>query len=127
MASDEPYAINASLIKSKMIISKFRDMNILKKIFGGTDTADFKSIINDGAFLVDVRTAEEFAAGNVKGSVNIPLDSIASQLSQFSNKKTIVVFCRSGVRSNQAKSILEKNGFTNVINAGTWQQVNKFV
>ena len=102
-------------------------MNILKNIFGGTNTPDLKSIIAGGAFLVDVRTAEEFAAGHVKGSVNIPLDRITSQLSQFSDKKTIVVFCRSGNRSSQARLILEKNGFTNVINAGTWQQVNQYV
>jgi rhodanese-related sulfurtransferase len=45
----------------------------------------------------------------------------------FSNKKNIVVFCRSGNRSGQAKVILENNGIKNVTNGGTWQDVNKFV
>jgi rhodanese-related sulfurtransferase len=39
-------------------------------------------------------------------------------------KENIVVFCRSGNRSGQAKSILEQNGFVNVTNGGTWQDVN---
>ena len=81
------------------------------------------SLVKDDAFLVDVRTAMEFAEGHVKGSVNIPLDQVASNISKFKNKKHIVVFCRSGARSGQAKSILEQFGFTNVTNGGTWQQV----
>jgi rhodanese-related sulfurtransferase len=38
-----------------------------------------------------------------------------------------VVFCRSGNRSGQAKMILEDNGFTNVINGGTWLMVNEAI
>ncbi|MEO5998241.1 MAG: rhodanese-like domain-containing protein [Chitinophagaceae bacterium] len=96
-------------------------------LFGGGTTANLQSIISDGAFLVDVRTPGEFAEGYVKGSVNIPLDKVPSQLAEFKNKKNIVVFCRSGGRSGQAKSILEQNGFTSVINGGTWEIVNKYV
>lgn len=102
-------------------------MNIFQSLFGGGSTVDLKNIIDQGAYLVDVRTPGEYAEGHVKGSVNIPLNTVASQLSKFKNKKNIVVFCRSGGRSSQAKSILEQNGFTNVINGGTWNHVNQFV
>lgn len=102
-------------------------MNIFQTLFGGAKPADLKNIINEGAFLVDVRTRGEFVEGHVKGSVNIPLDSIPNQLAKFKNKKNIIVFCRSGGRSSQAKSILEQNGFTNVVNGGTWDHVNQFV
>ena len=102
-------------------------MSILKTLFGGRPTVDLKSIVDDGAFLVDVRTPAEFSGGHVKGSVNIPLDKVPSQFSKFKNKKNIVVFCRSGARSSQAKSILEQNGFTNVVNGGTWTNVDRFV
>jgi len=102
-------------------------MNLLKMLFGGGTTVDLKSIIDEGAFLVDVRTPGEFVSGHVKGSVNIPLDKIQHQLGKFKNKKNIIVFCRSGARSSQAKSILQQNGFTNVINGGTWTSVNQYV
>jgi len=102
-------------------------MNLFKQLFGSTATADLRSIIEEGAFLVDVRTAGEFANGHVKGSVNIPLDRVAGQLAKFKNKKNIIVFCQSGGRSVQAKNILEQNGITNVINGGGWNNVNKFV
>ena len=74
--------------------------------------------------MVDVRSPDEFAEGNVKGSTNISLDQIAVNLDKFKGKENIVVFCRSGNRSGQAKSILEQNGFVNVTNGGTWQDVN---
>jgi len=102
-------------------------MNFLKQLFSGRKTIDLKNIIEQGAFLVDVRTPDEFAGGHVRGSVNIPLNTIQTQLPKFKNKKNIIVFCLSGGRSSQAKSILEQNGFTNVVNGGTWKHVNQYV
>jgi len=98
---------------------------IFKNMFAPTDNSELKEAVNNGAFLVDVRTPAEFSAGSVKGAVNIPLDKVSSQLAKFKDKKNIVVFCRSGNRSAQAKSILEQNGFRNVTNGGTWQNVNQ--
>lgn len=100
---------------------------IFKNLFSKKDTTQMEKIIKEGAFLVDVRTAAEFAEGNVKGSTNIPLDQVASQLAKFKGKEQIIVFCRSGNRSGQAKMILEQNGFKNVTNGGTWQDVNEII
>lgn len=102
-------------------------MGFFSAIFGGTDNSMLTEAIKEGAFLVDVRSAGEFASGSVKGAVNIPLDKIGSQLPKFKGKKNIVVFCRSGNRSGQAKSILEQKGFQNVINGGTWSNVNQCI
>lgn len=99
-------------------------MGFFSAIFGKADNSRLTEAIKDGAFLVDVRTPAEFSTGSVQGAVNIPLDKITSQLVKFKGKKNIVVFCRSGNRSEQAKSILKQNGFQNVINGGTWQNVN---
>lgn len=102
-------------------------MSFLQNLFGGGQTADLKTIIEQGAFLVDVREPGEFAGGTAKGAVNIPLGNVASQLEKFKGKENIIVFCRSGNRSGQAKIILEQNGFKNVVNGGTWENVNHFV
>jgi rhodanese-related sulfurtransferase len=103
-------------------------MGIFGNIFGGnSNNGNLATLVNDGAFLVDVRTPGEFAEGNVKGSVNIPLDQVQNQLAKFKAKENIVVFCRSGNRSGQAKSILEQNGFSNVTNGGTWQDINAVI
>ena len=109
------------------LFSMFVSMAAWEKLFGGAPAVDLKSMIDEGAFLVDVRTPGEFIEGNVKGSVNIPLDSVTQQLAKFKDKKNIIVFCRSGNRSGQAKAILEQNGLTNVVNGGTWQEVAQFI
>lgn len=95
---------------------------LLKNMFSGNNTEELQSIIKN-AYLVDVRTPAEFSEANVSGSVNIPLDQVQNQIAKFKNHENIVVFCRSGNRSGQAKAILEQNGLTNVVNGGTWQQV----
>lgn len=102
-------------------------MNLFQRLFSSAPSVDLQSIIDEGAFLVDVRTPGEFAGGHVKGSVNIPLNMVPAQLAKFKNKKNIIVFCQSGGRSSQAKNILQQNGFTNVINGGTWNNVRQFV
>lgn len=98
-------------------------MGIFNNVFRVKTNENLATLVSEGAFLVDVRTPEEFAEGNVKESTNIPLDQIAVNLDKFKEKENIVVFCRSGNRSGQAKSILEQNGFKNVINGGTWQDI----
>lgn len=96
---------------------------ILKNMFSKKDDNALAEIINSDAFLVDVRSPMEFASEKVKGSVNIPVDQIQNHLAKFKSKNNIVVFCRSGARSSQAKAILERNGIANVTNGGTWHNV----
>ncbi|MEO8234932.1 MAG: rhodanese-like domain-containing protein [Flavobacterium sp.] len=98
----------------------------LKNIFSSNND-HLKKIVNEGAFLVDVRSQGEYLSGHVKGSTNIPLDQIKNQMAKFKGKNNIVVFCRSGMRSSQAKSILQQNGFSNVINGGTWNKIDQLL
>ena len=101
-------------------------LNILKGIFGGgTANEEVRQAVETGAMLVDVRTPAEFASGSAKGAVNIPLSSLASQASRLKGKK-VVVFCRSGARSAQAKSILQQQGIS-VINGGSLGSLLKSV
>ena len=100
-------------------------MGFFSSFFGKADDTKLVTVINQGAFLVDVRSPGEFALGSVNGVVNIPLDNLQQQLTKFKGKQNIVVFCRSGNRSNMAKNILAQSGFKNVTDGGTWQNVAK--
>lgn len=87
--------------------------------YGIADQSTVKNWIAKEALIVDVRTAEEFDAGNYKASINIPLAELEQNISRFGEKeKLIIVYCRSGNRSSQAKLILEKYGYKNVLNGG---------
>jgi len=101
---------------------------IFKNLLGGsTNDQQLKEMVHQNAFLVDVRTPDEFASGSAKGAVNIPLAQLGDQLGKFKDKENIVVFCRSGNRSGQAKRILEQNGFQNITNGRTWQNVQSIL
>jgi phage shock protein E len=104
---------------------KFFKKAFVKK--DNTSDKDLGKIIKNGAFLVDLRTVGEFEKGHIKGSTNIPLGELARNLNLFKNKKNIIVFCFSGNRSGFAKDVLEKKGFTNVINGGAWEEINKLI
>jgi rhodanese-related sulfurtransferase len=86
-------------------------------------TATPTGIAYADSYLVDVRTPEEFQTGSATGAVNIPLHTLSTRLDALKGKKQIVVFCRSGSRSAQAYQILQEAGFTNVVNGGTWSDV----
>ena len=62
-------------------------------------------------FLVDVRTVEEFAKGNIPGAVNIPLDEMRSRLGDFPRDREIAVYCQVGQRGYFATRILQQKGF----------------
>ena len=62
-------------------------------------------------FILDVRTEEEFAEGHFDGAVNIPLDSLRTQLARIPAGKKIYVNCHSGLRSYVACRILMAHGF----------------
>jgi phage shock protein E len=104
-------------------------MSFLTRLLGGETEANenLAEVVKNGALLVDVRSKPEYQSGSVKGAKNIPLESIVQRLDEFKGKEHIVVFCRSGNRSAQAKRILESKGMNNVINGGTWQEVNTAV
>ena len=100
-------------------------MGFFSSLFDTSGNIELTEVIKKGAFLVDVRSPGEFSSGSVKGAVNIPLDNIQQQIAKFKGKQNIVVFCRSGNRSSMAKNILAQNGYHNVVDGGTWQNVNK--
>ncbi len=78
----------------------------------------------DGAVLVDVRKPEEYAAGHIPGSINIPETEIEKIDSLVLRKNTpIFVYCLSGAKSWNATNSLQTMGYTNVKNIGG---INKY-
>jgi rhodanese-related sulfurtransferase len=96
-------------------------MSLLKKLFGGT-SVDFKTLVKEGAMIIDVRSPAEFNGGHVIGAVNIPLQAIQSSFNKIPKNKVIITCCASGMRSGSAKSILKSAGYT-VHNGGGWMSL----
>jgi rhodanese-related sulfurtransferase len=65
--------------------------------------------------LIDVRGLDEFAAERLAKAVCVPLDQLPAAASAWNRSESLVVMCRSGMRSAKAAEILESMGFTGVL------------
>ncbi|ESU29333.1 Rhodanese-like domain-containing protein [Flavobacterium limnosediminis JC2902] len=98
-------------------------MGLLDILGLGSKSDSVKEYVAKGAVIIDVRTTGEFASGHIKGSKNIPLDTIASKIEDIKKlNKPVIACCRSGMRSAQATSILKQNGI-DTINGGGWESL----
>lgn len=79
-------------------------LGIFKNLFAAGDNTKLKEIIEAGAVLIDVRSPGEFASGHIKGSVNIPLDRIGSQLQVLKKDKPICCFLQEWQQEQSRKS-----------------------
>lgn len=66
--------------------------------------------------LVDVRTVSEYQNGHIQGFENISLNSLEKNSSKIQKDAPVIIHCQSGVRGAMAYSILEKLGYTNILN-----------
>lgn len=81
--------------------------------------ADFQTLINEGAQILDVRSPEEFDGGHLKNALNIPIDQLTANTHLLDGQRTIITVCHSGMRSASAAEWLRINGFR-VYDAGPW-------
>jgi rhodanese-related sulfurtransferase len=63
--------------------------------------------------IVDVRTPEEYKSGHIPGAINIPIYELPTRLNELQNRK-LLIYCKSGVRSQTAARILIVNGIQDV-------------
>lgn len=85
----------------------------------GLSGNDARTLVANGARLVDVRTAEEFASGHIEGAVNIPVQELDRRMRELDPvEQPVVVYCRSGARSRRASEMLRSGGFTSVHDLG---------
>ena len=73
-----------------------------------------------GYIILDVRRADEFAAGHIPGAINVANESIGTdEIPELPDKnQLIMVYCRSGRRSKEAAEKLVKLGYTNIVEFG---------
>jgi rhodanese-related sulfurtransferase len=82
--------------------------------------AQARSLIEDGATVIDVRTPEEFAAGHLAGATNIDVQAadFHERVGDLDPKDTYVLYCRSGSRAGAAADLMSDKGFDHQVNAG---------
>ena len=89
--------------------------------------AQKEELMNEGAVLIDVRSASEYAESHLDNSINLTVDTIGVNIEKLvSDKNTkIIVYCRSGNRSATAANTLINLGYTNVYDLGAMSNCSK--
>ena len=84
------------------------------------DGGEAENLIDEGATVIDVRTSEEFGTGHVEDALNIDVQAadFHEQVDTLDRDQTYVVYCRSGSRAGAAAEMMLEMGFTDVVNAG---------
>lgn len=95
-------------------------MSLWSMLFGGSGGSggsgriggdEARALIKDeGAALIDVRSAAEFGGGHLPGARNIPVDEVARRIHEVPADRPVVVYCRSGARSARAARLMREQG-----------------
>ena len=85
--------------------------------------------LQQGALVVDVRSAEEYRSRHLPGAVNIPLGEFQESLPRHvpDKNQAVLLHCRSGTRSGIAKRQLKSMGYQNVFNLGSYGRAQQIV
>jgi phage shock protein E len=88
------------------------------------DPAAARTLIADGAVVLDVRSPDEYADGHLSKATNIPVQELGGRLAEVDKlvggdrSRAVVVYCAAGKRAAKAKTQLEAAGYTTVVNGG---------
>lgn len=81
-----------------------------------------KERLNDGGQLIDVRSSVEFNQGALESAVNMPIDRFQLLVDRINREKPVLLYCRTGARSEMVKNYLLRLGFNEVYNIGGLRQ-----
>lgn len=105
------YAPPYSSAKDPVNMAGYAATNIMEGMVSTVQWHEIDEIIEQGGYLIDVRTPQEVSRGAIKGSVNIPVDELRNRLDEIPTDKDLYVTCQVGMRGYLATRILAGNGF----------------
>lgn len=96
---------------------------------GQISARDAEAYLKNGALVIDVRTPGEFSSGHLTNAVNIPLDEIETAVPQRYKDKSqvLLLHCAGGMRSGMAQKKLNRLGYTNAFNLGSYGRAEKII
>jgi rhodanese-related sulfurtransferase len=110
--SHHPYLVGAAVLALVMVVAY--ESRARATAFASIGSQDLIRLMNQGALVLDIRKAEEFAQGHVNGAKHLPSDQILKAGETFKRfkEKPVVVYCDSGTLSAAAVRQLNAQGFT---------------
>ncbi|MFP4691468.1 MAG: FAD-dependent oxidoreductase [Bacteroidales bacterium] len=118
---EHAYAPPYSSAKDPVNIAGFAAENIVNGKVKSCSWRELTELDRKDAFLLDVRTPDEYGLGTIGDAVNVPIDELRDRMEEIPRDKRIIVFCGVGHRGYVAARILMQHGFRQVenLNGGT--------
>ncbi len=91
-------------------------LNLLYGEFKQVRVSDVRRLVEENAFIVDVREQDEYKAGHLVNAVNIPMSEFRNRLDEIPKDKPVYLHCRSSQRSYNVIRALQTLGYDNVYN-----------
>ena len=122
------YAPVVSTAKDAVNYAGLVGINILENVYKQVHLSDIEKLVNENAYIVDVREEAEYQAGHIINAVNIPLSQLRQRINEIPKDKNVYLHCRSSQRSYNALMCLQNNGFTNVYNiSGSYLAISYYL
>ena len=110
------YAPAFSTAKDVVNFAGIVGLNYLNGDYQQVPVTSVRQLVDEGAFILDVRGKEAFDKSHIIGAVNIPLDEIRQRLGEIPKDRTVYIHCRTSWNSYYAIRALKGYGFDNIIN-----------
>ena len=102
-------------------------LNIIHSCFQQVHVHEVRELVENDAFIIDVRDKDEYELGHLINSVNIPLGEFRDRLDEIPKDRPVYLHCRTGQRSYNAVMALQHLGFDNVVNiSGSFMGISFF-
>ena len=110
------YAPPFSTAKDVVNYAGYMASNLLEGDFKQVNVDKVRELVEDNAYIVDVREVREFENGHIKGAKNIPLSEFRDRVNEIPKDVPVYLHCRTGQRSYNATLVLQNLGYNNVYN-----------
>jgi len=90
--------------------------NVLHETFKQIQITEMHKLVENNAFILDVREQDEWDEGHIINAKHIPLSELRKRMNEIPKSELIYIYCRSGQRSYNAVLALQHNGYTDVYN-----------
>lgn len=114
-AANHPLLVSATIAMALVVV--FYELRQKAGSIAALGPSQAVRLINGGAKIVDIRSAENFAQGHIVDAVNIAADELNDYLDKkLKAAKSILIVCDTGTRSGQAVTGLRRKGNEKVFN-----------
>ena len=110
------YAPPFSTAKDVVNYAGYIASNLLNGDFKQVNVDKVRELVENNAYIVDVREVREYENGHIKGSKNIPLSQLRERVNEIPKDVPVYLHCRTGQRSYNATLALQNLGYKNLHN-----------